>query len=495
MLQNLGKVWGGELSRQLDFELELERYGLKKRGNRRDRRAGGARTYESWLFNLGLIFYETENANLRPTLAGEALLDGEAPVPIITNQLMKLQYPSPYSIRSRVDISYRFQVRPFRFLLSLMRDSRIERLSQNEIARFVITEGENESLSCFENVVKKILDYREQGDKVLPENFNRLYPSSTTGVRGLDKTLDGLGDVANTFINYLEYTQFIERNDSAEVIISPKKEDDVVRILNDGSKIKPFLTNHSFGIENFQRNYGLASGQNRDNRGFGGQVITEHIFRERRVRNEVLYLAGTKPITELTMSLVREVSEATGYGTKQVEEALNDFKPNTVSLFESKYLAMANSGRQSAEEFELATVEIFKKLDFKSIHVGRKSLHPDIYIESDSGFSGIIDTKAYQKYSINNDHRNRMIKNYIPTYKMKSKDLKFYMYIAAGFGSNIDDQLERIHIDTNINGCVITANNLLRLLSRYQMGQIEHSELEQLFKSNGTITFTMINSL
>lgn len=117
-IQTLGKIGGGNLKRQLDFEAELERYGLKRPGQRRDRRAGGARTYESWLYNLGLIFKETDSGIIRTTLAGEALLAGQPPVPIITNQLMKLQYPSPYSIRSRVNIHYRFQIRPFRFFFA-----------------------------------------------------------------------------------------------------------------------------------------------------------------------------------------------------------------------------------------------------------------------------------------------------------------------------------------------------------------------------------------
>lgn len=110
-MQNLGDVWNQDLNRQLDFETELERYGIKSPGERRDRRAGGARTYESWLFNLGLIFSGTDTNAVRTTLAGESLLSGQPPVPIITNQLMKLQYPTAYSIRNRVCIHNRFQIR------------------------------------------------------------------------------------------------------------------------------------------------------------------------------------------------------------------------------------------------------------------------------------------------------------------------------------------------------------------------------------------------
>lgn len=94
-LLTLGESWTTDVQRQLNFELELERAGLKRSGTRRDQRAGGARTYESWLSSLGLIYKENGTEILRLTMAGEALLNGEPPVPIMTNQLLKYQYPSP----------------------------------------------------------------------------------------------------------------------------------------------------------------------------------------------------------------------------------------------------------------------------------------------------------------------------------------------------------------------------------------------------------------
>jgi len=494
-LQNLGDIWDGDVNRQLDFEAQLERYGIKRPGTRRDRRAGGARTYESWLFNLGLIFYETETNSLRTTLAGEALLDGQAPVPIITNQLMKMQYPSPYSIRGRVNIHSRFRIRPFRFLLRLLADNRIQTLSKQEIGRFVITEAENESSTCYENIVQNILSYRSHGDIVLRDDFEELYPSSTTGVRSRVQTVDALEDVANTFINYLEYTQLISRNENGHIFIPVERMNDVVNILNDGSSLRNLNLNHSFGIENFQRNYGLAPNQNRDNRNFGEQIVTEGIFRQQRVRSELLHIAGNRPISSVSVPLINEISTITGYTTSQVEEALNNFRPDTFSLFEGRYLTMASSGRELATEFEIATKEIFEEIGFISNHVGHTPLSPDIFVQSPMDFSGIIDTKAYRSYSISNDHRNRMVRNYIPSYYSETDNLDFFMYIADGFGVNINAQIHSIYEETNLSGSVITARNLLMILQRYRTNPIDHHGLRLLFKSNTEITINAIETI
>ncbi|HWO74648.1 MAG TPA: restriction endonuclease FokI C-terminal domain-containing protein [Bacillus sp. (in: firmicutes)] len=494
-LQTLGDNWSNDLNRQLDFESALERYGLKRPGPRRDRRAGGARTYESWLYNLGLIFKETDTDVIRTTLSGEALLAGQPPVAIITNQLMKLQYPSPYSIRSRVNIHSRFRIRPFRFLLRLLADNRIHTLSKEEIGRFVITEGENESNNCFQHVVQRILSYRLNGDSILPSDFEERYQSSTTGLRTREQTVSYLEDIANTFINYLEYTQLIGRNSNGSIYILQNRISDVEAILNDGTNLRQLDTNHPYGIEIFQRNFGLAPGQNRDNRNFGGQTVTDNLYRERRIRSELLHIAGTRPIPNFTSSLVGEIADITGYNIREVEDALDGFRPDTFSQFEASYLNMAISGIELATEFEIATRGIFEQLGFHAEHVGNHALHPDVFVQSPVNYSGIIDTKAYRSYVVNNDHRNRMVNNYIPTYQNQYGNVEFFMYVADGFGSNIASQIQNIADRTNVNGSVITARNVIRLLQRNLANQIDHNALRTLFASNSPITMTDIDSL
>jgi hypothetical protein len=494
-LQNLGDIWNNDVSRQLDFEAELERYGLKRPGVRRDRGAGGARTYEAWLYNLGLIFKDTTNGVVRTTMAGDELIEGRPPVPVITNLLLKLQYPSPYSVRSGVKINDRFQIRPFRFLLRLLSHPNIEYLTEAEIARFVITEAENETQTCFDHIVQRVLDYRRYGDAILPANFTHLYPSSKTGVRTMQDTIKALLDIANTFVNYLEYSQLVSRHGIGQVNIPEDKIQEVEAILNDGSSLHAFNRTQQFGQENFQRSFGLAPGQRRDNRNFGGQTVTDTIYRQRRVRTELLHIAGTRPIINVDAGLVEEIANRIGYTARQVEDALRGFHPDTVGVFEANYLEMAVSSREMAREFEISTTDIFEGLGFASQHVGTSPLNPDIFVESPINFSGIIDTKAYRSYSITNDHKNRMVHNYIPTYQGNHTNMEFFMYVADGFGVNIDRQLREISDDIGIQGCAITARNLLHILQRHQENPINHQHLQVLFTKNGLITLIDISNL
>ena len=51
---------------------------------------------------------------------------------------------------------------------------------------------------------------------------------------------------------------------------------------------------------------------------------------------------------------------------------------------------------------------------FEARHVGPIGLTPDVLLLSDeNGYQAILDNKAYHKYTINNDHYNRMVHNYI----------------------------------------------------------------------------------
>ena len=497
-LHDTGVDWGRNISQQRNFEAELERFGLKRVGSRRDGRAGGARTYEAWLDILGLIYKDTPTGLIRTTLAGEALLNGEPPVPIITNQLMKLQYPSPYSVRGNVNINRRFQIRPFRFVLRLLSDERIGHLTTQEMACVVITRGENESDNCFEDVVQGILDFRSHGVASLPTDFADLYPSRT-GVTSLEQTLDRLDDIANTVVNFLDYTQLISRvgtgTSNSNMTVADSARATVNTILNDGSRLRTFNPNQEFGKENFQRNFGLAPGQTRDNRNFDSRQVPVTLYRNRRVRSELLHIAAIRPVVTINTDLLEEIATVTGYSVNEVEDALHNFQLNPSDQFEANYLDMSVSGRERATEFEIATKEIFEELGFTAQHIGMHALHPDVYVESPLNFSGIIDTKAISRYAPSNDHRNRMINNYIPTYRTRHSNLEFFMYVADSFIPAYTSGIQTITLATSLAGSGISASNLLVLLQRHLASPINHNDYRTLFKSNSVISLTDINSL
>ncbi len=131
---SLNQEWEGQRDSQLSLEEALENAGLKKRiGERRDQSGSGARTYQAWIESLGLIFKQSKTKQIRLTLAGEAIMKGDSPVEILKNQILKFQYPSPYSLK--IKISSRFKLHPFRFILKLLDDSRIGYLTEEEIGK------------------------------------------------------------------------------------------------------------------------------------------------------------------------------------------------------------------------------------------------------------------------------------------------------------------------------------------------------------------------
>ena len=111
-------------------------------------------------------------------------------------------------------------------------------------------------------------------------------------------------------------------------------------------------------------------------------------------------------------------------------------------------------------------------------------------ISDSDGYQAIIDNKAYSKYTISNDHRNRMIHNYIygiNNYSDSKVPLAFFTYIAGGFGSNIDSQLKSISDESSVNGSAITVARFIDLIRNHLNNEYTHSELRTIFSLNREI--------
>lgn len=258
--------WQGNIDAHLQFESELEKAGLKRTGDRRDQRGGGGRTYFAWLSSLGLVFLEKKTGMVRLTLAGEAILSGNEPEKVLRNQVLKYQFPSPFSLSpssAKTRVAERFHIRPFRFLLKLLCDERLEYcLSQEEIGRVAAVEADNEDSETYEKVVSRILKYREDGIASLTDDFFNLYTPST-GKVNIFHPYSHLDDLANTLINWLDYTGLIIRTEGRIKLLSEKK-DEVLCILSDNTT----LIENAENQEAFQRIYGLDLNHNQDLRSF-----------------------------------------------------------------------------------------------------------------------------------------------------------------------------------------------------------------------------------
>ena len=488
---SLNQEWEGQRNSHLAYEEALEKAGLKRVGDRRDQTGGGARTYKAWLLSLGLIFTQESTGRIKLTLAGEAIMNGDSPISVLTNQILKYQFPSAFSISRGVCVASRFKIRPFRFLLRLLDDSRIRSLSEEEIAKIVVTEAENESDRCYEYIVNRIIQFRNYGDKCLDDDFLLKYQSSKGGIN-LDHPYSHLMDLANTIVNWLEYTQLVKRENGRVFILDEKRNQ--VRVLM--AQQIPFIDRPE-QHEYFQRKYGVDPKHKKDNRDLNSSMtITPRVIARQKVMQAYITISLDRPITSITSELVDYIVSTTGINEGTVEEILLETYPHgSVGAFMTKYFEMAFKGREEATDFEKATAELFKDVfGFQTKHIGPMGLTPDVLLISRFyGYQAIIDNKAYSSYTINNDHHNRMVHNYladIGRYSESTYPMAFFTYIAGGFGSNIDKQLSQIFLETNIPGSAISVSNIIKMVEIQENQPYTHERLKKIFSVNRQVVLS-----
>ena len=379
----------------------------------------------------------------------------------------------------------RFKIRPFRFLLKLLDNEKIKYLTEEEIAKIIVTEAENESDKCYNYIVDRIIQFRNYGDTCLEEDFFEKYQSSKGGVNP-EHPYSHLMDLANTIINWLEYTQLAKREDG-KIAILADKEDEVKSILMDNPNFIDRPEQHEY----FQRKYGIDPRHRKDNRNLAlTKTITAAMIAKQKVMQAYIAESLERPITQITPQVVDYIIKVTGIDGKTVEDILVETYPNgSVGAFMTKYFEMAFKGRDEATEFEKATVELFQDVfGFEAKHVGPIGLTPDELILSDSdGYQAILDNKAYHKYTINNDHFNRMVHNYIgniQNYGVMDRTLAFFSYIAGGFGTNIDKQVRSIVDATGVNGSAMSVSNMIKLVEQHNKVPYSHERIKEIFSVN-----------
>ncbi len=420
-------------------------------------------------------------------------MNGEAPLAILKNQVLKYQFPSSFSISRVVDVSRRFKIRPFCFLLRLLMDNNVGYLSEEEIAKVIITNAENESEACYRSVVDKLMAFRSYGDASLDADFFTKY-APKTGMVNPDHPYSHLTDTANTFINWIEYTQLAKRSDDDRLLrVIPEKLEEIRAILANVPNFIDRPEQHEY----FQRKYGIDPKHNKDTRNLTAtKTITAKILDEQKVKQAFVGESLKTPITRITSELVDKITEQTGLDTKFVEEALLRLYPRgAIGSFMTEYFEMAFKGRDEATEFEKATVKLFSDVfGFETHHVGPIGLTPDVLLLSDSdGYCGIIDNKAYSKYTISNDHHNRMVHNYIEglnNYCHSPNPLAFFSYIAGGFGGNINGQLMKIVNETGVHGSAVTVSNVIQMVEKQQFTPYNHTQIKNLFSLDRQILIT-----
>ena len=175
---------------------------------------------------------------------------------------------------------------------------------------------------------------RTHGDRCLDPDFFEKYKPGKGDVNP-DHPFSHLEDMANTMINWLEYTQLAKRNDDRQLVILEEKQEEVDQIL---SVVPPFIdrpADHEF----FQRKYGLDPKHRKDTRNLEEtKTVTARIIAEQKIRAAYIRASLTKPITGITPDLISDITNETGITANLVEDVLRKAYPHgSIGAFMSSY--------------------------------------------------------------------------------------------------------------------------------------------------------------
>lgn len=480
-----GQKWEGNRPLQFEFEESLRNYEWKAQNTSKE--ASGARTYAAMLYMLGLWF-EDENG-VQITNAGKELIADKPPVPVLTKQLLDFQYPSPYSIKSQVNVSREFHIQPYRFILNLIIDKQLDELTQEEIAFCLVPYAKNTSDTdkCYE----LIKQFRNNPQEII----SKAEQDSGT-------TEDNLRNIGNTFVNQLEYTgYFEERTDLKSLRI---KQDLKEKVKYDLSQLRDSFIQNPEDASTFQMRYGSGLETAKDYR-YTHPAQPKLNPNDRAIMLTYLEIALNEPIQTISDELVQRIAQLRGVSTEQTRKVLTTFaqKPQ-FDRFEEKYLKLAVGGTATADDFEVKTTGIFSKdgFGFAAVWVGPKPRHPDlfVYFDKNNKQHGLIDTKAYKEYTLPLDHKNLMAHTYIPSFKTiefegVTYNLKFFCYVSGGFGSGMPRSFNELSGMTGIKGSYITAYNLLQLLRIHRTNPFSPEQFGEIFASNQEIIYDRIPQL
>lgn len=523
-----GAPWTGNRELQIEFENALEGVGLKKAGEHSERYRGrggsGGRTHASMLYALGLYFLWKESPDapeeVHLTLAGQALVDQEDALPILRKQVLAHQFPSAYSVGTRID--RRFRVRPFVLLLKLLRDPDLGGyLTDAEIASCVLTYGEGHSAREMEKVKARVLAYRQRGLESLDEDFAECFlggdDDPATMRKAIETSSGKLGAVANTSAQWLRYTGYAQPADGADygseaatvTAINEDLLDEIDEAITEWGR-KPLDVMFEGGetpydrlmaAAAFQRTYGRKVGGVKDQRHIGQlRQMSEHTRLTAQVTASVVHLYPTEMIERVTDELVAEVVNHSGLDPRDVRrclESLISSPQDGLDQFLDRYQQMAFSSRDEALAFEKATANVLADVfGLEAIQVGQSGRVPDVEVWTDD-WLGIIDTKAYSAYGLESDHQLRMQTSYVPRYAdgRDGAALKFFMYIAGGFAPSFNANLKKVIRETGVDGSGIGIIAWIKLIVAYRDSGLGHDDLLRIWSLGREITVRDVQDL
>lgn len=487
--------WHGGRDRHIAFEEMLEREGIKRVGSRRDASGSGGRTHAALVRSLGFAFDSSETGKLELTLAGLALAEGDRPVDILKHQVLRFQYPSPYSLSSQVQIDPKFKLRPFVLLLRLLLNPSLEhRLTQDEVGLVVIFSGTGDSTADADRVAQEVAAYRTYGlDE--PAFLAKYGKSGDT----FETARDRFTSIANTAFNWFELTGVIER-EKQTISLAHSTIAEAERLLIQYSGLPRILNPDN--VDRFQRSYGLPPGRTRDNRNLSAaEAVTRAEFVRRRVTTIITRWSSTELLIDgATAEIVDRLTAETQFNRDEVAAAAAAVlgSDRTLDSYLNHYQSLVYSNSPSAaREFEQATAEIIRtvfQLDARC--VGQSGRHPDVVVTKAGMWRGIIDTKAYGgEYALPSNH-DRAMREYVETYAaVDGETLRFWAFIAGAISRGAGSKARALAEQIGTPGVVVGMLAWLQIIRLGQAKRLDDEKLANLFSRSGELTLASLPAL
>lgn len=497
----MGEV--GNQALQDDLYAQLSKLGVKREKQNDGTGVsdpGGFRTYLAQLACLGL-FYVSKDKTYVPTYAGEVLIQGKNPVGVLRCQLLRLQYPSVYGWGHNVQIDPAMRVKPFAFIIRLLRDSRIGGfLTCREVAVCVIygrTRGDLEKcvdkiLTLRADPLKDLVDVVDTlEDLCTPKRWNK--PDDVLWDRGLTDA----GQIANTALNYMIAVGFVEAEkgiaggDTVYRLTTDEKAlADIDRWMPEEAKLENVPNDPGMWI-NAQNRFGrydkdkvVSIGQKKRTFGFSALIKASYISEVERSTYGFDHAAFVK-----AKAAQWQKSET------EIEECVTDLRKRITDISRTALINAANSGGSDAIQLEVGITNVFRSLGFDlSEHIGQKRAtvkrrggFPDVYIRSSTvPGSAMADTKATSKYNFPLGDTQKLGSYYRDAWKEidPTSPSCFFLYIAGSFAKSHTSIKNTLDDCTQDYGAPVSAVTVYALLDLAGNGdRPSASELMKVFSS------------
>lgn len=197
-------------------------------------------------------------------------------------------------------------------------------------------------------------------------------------------------------------------------------------------------------------------------------------------------------IPELTVTETR-FSDVLMY-KEQCREKLHHISHEYLSLID---LAFDNTQNRL---FEMQTIDLFvNECQFSGVHLGGGRKPDGIIYREQEQHGVIIDTKAYSKgYSLPISQADEMTR-YIRDNQTRSEDINptcwwesfphsinifNFAFISSVFKGNISATLQRIALDTGVQGAAVNVMNMLVIAEKLKSGDLSHADFYGLISRN-----------